>query len=505
VTLRAVILRAVPRAVTTERARLAVLCVFLFALYTTYAWVRHAHYLTTGFDLGIFDQVTRDYAGLRAPIVTLKGPGYNLLGDHFHPLIALWAPLYWVWPDPRMLLAAQAALVAASVVPVVRFARRRLVPAAALTVGAVYGLSWPLQRMIQFDVHEIAFAVPLIAVAIDQLDLVRRAESADGFSVRRYRWLVVACVALLGVREDMGAFVVLVAVLVVLRRPLPWRPGGRQRAVLGAGLAMTGVAGYELATAVVIPHFSGGAGFVYWTFPALGPDPAGAVRFALTQPWSVARLMVTPWVKAHTLLALGLPTLYLGLGSRYLLLAAPFLAQRMLNERELLWTTNFHYSSVLAPILVTAAVDTLSRLPWGWLTRAWLTRAWLVWCVGVVAFNLITVSGDYSLSKMLTARFWARDVRVQSITEALPKIPDGGCVEADNTIAPQLTGRATVFRVGRSDEQASWLVLDVTRDDTGWQGTSAAVAYEQALARGFTVVWARDAVVLMSRPGPLCR
>jgi len=336
-----------------------------------------------------------------------------------------------------------------------------------------------------------------------------------GFDPRRYRWVAVACLALLGVREDMGAFVVLVAALVALRRPWPWQPGGWrgldgrrggwQRWAVAGGLGLAGVAGYELATAVVIPRFSGGAGFVYWTFPALGPDPVSAARFALTQPWSVLRLMVTPWVKAHTLLALGLPTLYLGLASRYLLLAAPVLAQRMLNERELLWTTNFHYSSVLAPILVMAAVDTLGRLsPVRW-THGWAPRAWLVWCVAVVAFNMVTVSGDYSLSKMLTSRFWARDARVASIAEALPRIPDGVCIEADNTIAPQLTGRDTVFRVGRSDEQASWLVLDVTRDDTGWQGTSPAVAYEQALARGFTVVWARDAVVLMSRPGPACR
>ena len=60
----------------------------------------------------------------------LKAPGYNLLGDHFHPLIAVLAPLYWIWDDPRMLLLAQAALFAASMVPVARFAERRR-PAAA--------------------------------------------------------------------------------------------------------------------------------------------------------------------------------------------------------------------------------------------------------------------------------------------------------------------------------------------------------------------------------------
>ena len=62
------------------------------------------------YEYGIFDQAIRDYAHFRAPIVPLKGPGYNLLGDHFHPLIAVLAPLYWIWDDARMLLIAQAAL-----------------------------------------------------------------------------------------------------------------------------------------------------------------------------------------------------------------------------------------------------------------------------------------------------------------------------------------------------------------------------------------------------------
>ncbi len=48
--------------------------VFVVFLYTTYSWVRHDHYLTTGFDLGIFDQAVRAYAHFRPPIVPLKAP-----------------------------------------------------------------------------------------------------------------------------------------------------------------------------------------------------------------------------------------------------------------------------------------------------------------------------------------------------------------------------------------------------------------------------------------------
>jgi uncharacterized membrane protein len=151
-----------------QRAVLAGTAAVIFAAYTTYAFARHAKYETTGFDLGIFDQVVRAYAHFHAPISPLKGMGYNILGDHFHPILVLLVPLYWIWADPRMLLAAQAALFAVSILPVASFARRRFGGRAALVVAACYGLSWPLQRAVHFDFHEIAFAVPLIALVVER-------------------------------------------------------------------------------------------------------------------------------------------------------------------------------------------------------------------------------------------------------------------------------------------------------------------------------------------------
>ena len=60
-----------------ERWGLAGIVLLLFAAYTTYAWARHAKYETTGFDLGIFDQVVRAYAHFDAPTSPLKGIGYD--------------------------------------------------------------------------------------------------------------------------------------------------------------------------------------------------------------------------------------------------------------------------------------------------------------------------------------------------------------------------------------------------------------------------------------------
>ena len=140
------------------------------AFYLYHAFADQARFLTTGYDLGIFDQAIRAYAHFRAPMVPLKGAGYNIFGDHFHPIIAVLAPLYWVWDDLGVLLIAQAVLTAASIAVVYRFTRRRAGERFSLLVAAAYGFGWPLQALIDFDFHEVAFATPLAALAIDALD-----------------------------------------------------------------------------------------------------------------------------------------------------------------------------------------------------------------------------------------------------------------------------------------------------------------------------------------------
>jgi hypothetical protein len=520
----------------------------VFAVYVCYALIRHATFRTTGFDLGIFDQAIRDYAHFRAPIVPLKGPDYNLLGDHFHPLIAVLAPLYWIWDDPRMLLIAQAGLFAVSIVAVARFTARRFGTRTAWWVGLVYGFSWPLQRAVQFDFHEIALAVPLIAMLIDALDQ------------RRLRTVVICSVLLLGVREDMGALVVMAGVLMALPGTGarfggdPAGPRGswdRRRVLAGLGVVVLGLAGYRFATGIAIPALAPSGAFVYWTFPALGHDLPSAARFVLTHPWQVLVLFVTPQMKAHTLLAMVTPTAFLALGSRYLVLAVPFVAERMLNSRPQLWDTGFHYTSVIAPILVLAAVDTAHRLapvlgrrmaailrslpgvgrlrtpPGAGLSRpaggdvaparlrqrllagqlsartgragAGLVAVWLVWCVAAIGYGLATGSVNYPMSDLWSGTLWETTARVRAIRETLPLIPPRQCVEVDNQISPHLTPRNYVTQVTESHGLATWVLIDVSQEETGWRVPRPAEAMARTLDAGYRVVSVRGPIVVLHR------
>ncbi|MDR2380975.1 MAG: DUF2079 domain-containing protein, partial [Bifidobacteriaceae bacterium] len=162
-----------------------------FAAYLALSLRDWARLDSPSFDLAIFTQIIQGYAHLSAPVVDIKGPGFNAFGDHFSPLLALLAPFYRVFPTPVTLLVAQCVLVAFSAVPLGWAARRRLGKWPAIALTCAYILSWGLQSGIAVQFHEYALAVPLLALA-----LVWFIEE---------HWIATAITAglLIGVKEDL--------------------------------------------------------------------------------------------------------------------------------------------------------------------------------------------------------------------------------------------------------------------------------------------------------------
>ena len=428
-----------------------------------------------GRDLAIFDQVIRSWASFRLPTSDVLAPGANALGEHFSPAMALLAPLYWVWADPRILLGAQAALVAASIWPVWDFSRRRFGDRPALVVAVAYALSWQLQSLVAFDVHEVALAVPLIAVAINALDL------------EQDRVLILACAALLLVREDMGLFLVAVAAVLLVRR----------RFALAAGLAAVGAAVFGLLTLVVVPALAWDRTFHFWTFTQLGPDPRAALGNVLRRPWIVLQTAVMPDEKAYTLLLVLFPTAFMALGSVYGLLALPFLAEQLLNSRELLWRPSFHYWGVLAPILTMAAVDTVSRISRRLPDPRLLRNLWLSWITIVVAIGMLLLPASYS-ALMFLVTGTTTSKAAAALDGAVSLIPSGACVEADDRVLPHLGRDRRAFRVGGSQGLAPWVLVD--RSDSSELARVDGAAYASALMRdGWSVQAFDGSVVLLKR------
>src|SRR5215471_18947518 len=169
-----------------------VIALATFIAYDTISVFRYLRLDPGSWDLGIFTEYVKQLAYFHAPVVSIRGAGFNLLGDHFQPIVGLLAPVFRVFPTPETLLVAQALLTATSVIPVCRAAQEVLGTWASRGIGLAYGFSWGLQQMVNFDFHEIAFAVPLLAFSLSAL--VRR----------RPRPAILWALPLVFVKEDQG-------------------------------------------------------------------------------------------------------------------------------------------------------------------------------------------------------------------------------------------------------------------------------------------------------------
>jgi uncharacterized membrane protein len=364
-----------------------------FAAYTTLSVARYVRLDPGSWDLGIYTQYVRQLADLHAPVVAIRGPGFNLLGDHFQPIVALVAPFFRLFPTPVTLLVAQALLTAVSVVPVCRAARALLGTGVSRVIGVAYGFSWGLQQMIIFDFHEIAFAVPLLACSLSAL-VRRRPRAAAAWAlplvfVKEDQGLTVAAIGLVMIALAAGAGVrrwrerragppVAAAGLSVTDT---WPGDGTQAtngtpagkitpagngekagagtwALAGAVLVLWGLGWLALTIAVIIPHFNPAHHYMYWSDGGV-ISPGGA---HISAGGLLSQLTHAGPVKLRTTILVLLPVAFLALRSPLALVAVPGLALRFLSTNSSFWGTQFHYSATLMPIVFVAAIDGLARI-----------------------------------------------------------------------------------------------------------------------------------------------
>ncbi|WP_399089928.1 DUF2079 domain-containing protein [Streptomyces sp. BBFR2] len=437
----------------------------LFAAYATLSLLRNLTAGSASWDLGIFEQAVRGYAHLGAPIVDLKGPGTNILGDHFSPVLILLAPLYRLLPSPMTLLTAQAALFALSSVPVTRTAARFLGRARGLAVGVAYGLSWGLQKAVDFDFHEIAFALPLLAFALE--------------AVVRGRWTAAVCWAapLVLVKEDLGvtAAAIGVVVLVRARRAVPLAV-----ALIGFGLAATAV-----ALGVIIPGFNGTGSYDYWT--KLGGEGAAGPGIGAGEA-----LHTLLWV----LLPAGAP---LALRSPLLLAAVPTLGWRFVSHEPHYWGIDWHYNAVLMPVVFLALVDALERS--GRSPRPWL-RSLAGQLPAACLAAALALTCTLPLSRLTEAATYRVPPQTVAANRLLATVPDGASVEADIRPLSRLVSRTRVFWIGDTRGIAPDYVAVQLADGRTPQQAAAEAEQRHPRTRYAVSGTTTDLVVLRRTSGP---
>ena len=468
------------------RAVPAVIGLATFALYSALAVRQHQLFRTGGYDLGIFGQYAKSFAHLQAPTSTLlaKGAylsqaGPNLFGDHFSPILALLGPLYWLYPHVEALLVVQAGLVALSAAVVARCATRWLGRRQGAYIGIAYALSWGIQQLIGFDFHEVAFAVPLISLAI--------AAYLEG------RWPAAALwsLPLLLVKEDLGLTVFAFGLLLA-----------RRSRRVGIALCIVGPIAIGIALFTVIPHFTPGGSLGR---AGEGTDQGGGYAALLSHPWVLPYKLVWPPVKDLTILMLLVPVGFVALRSPLILLVMPTLLWRFSASTPSYWGLSWHYSAILMPIVFGALVDVLRRVDLQDSIHGMLPRRVVFDYVPIYAAVVaVALSIGFPLHQLTTPSFWETSDRVRADNAAIKMVPQGALVAATNDLSPHLVDTATVYPlvdigvVDRLPHPVGWIVADLELPDL--KAPPGVALIQHLRAEGFCQVFDQDGVVVLHRP-----
>jgi len=429
-----------------------------------------------------------------------------LLADHWSPVLALLAPLYWIHDSPATLLVAQGVLFALAIPPLWAYTRRQIGPGAAYFVCVAYALSLPVMEAVIFDFHEVAFVPVLTAVMVERFDAGKRWHG------------ILAAVALLLVKEDMGLLVAGFGGYLLLTR----------RRWTGLAFVVGGVAATWAATHLLIPAFGGSASF-YWAYGQFGSTLGGALLNVLTHPLHALHVFVTPGVKARTMIGLLAMFGFLPLASPMVVAVLPLLAERMLaSGYPLWWQAKFQYNAFLVMMLCCAAVDGAARLQRHWPERwnAWLrlpggrnpdppgtprdrgdpsprtplAKPATLWAAAICAAALVYLPSS-PFGSLLKPGFYNTNARMRAAAAAVAHVPAGVEVEASNNIGPALSGRDTVLLLDGTPRWAPWVVGDTLGLDFPFC-TPSQQAQEVAYLRahGYALVYADHGYMVLHRP-----
>jgi uncharacterized membrane protein len=438
---------------------------------------RHARFGSNAYDLGLYDQSIWGFSrfDLLLDNTVLRVP--TLLGNHFSPILVTLAPLLWIWDDARMLLIAQGFLIASAGVPIYLWARDRLGFPAAFAFELAYLGYWAVIAGALYDFHELAFAAPIISLALYAVLTGRN----------RLLWAMVVLGLLTKENLPLTFAAVGLYVACVQRR---WRLGG---AIIGACALGFGVI-YKLALPAIT-----GAAYAHWFYPELGSGPGSAARHVFLHPVDTLRLLLTPSAKLRALFNLFAPWLVLPLLSPMLIVALPTLAERFLSEKESHWGQGFHYSLVLAPILAFSAIDTTARLTR--LVSERIRQALLV--TGAAALVLAGIAFTFGRMRPLSElRRYTSAAHAADIEACLATIPGGSSVAATSALVPHLSHRKRIWVLDdRPIPTAQALAIDTYTWTYPLTVPQLEALQRRSLANGYSVACRRPGTVVLLRRG----
>jgi uncharacterized membrane protein len=446
--------------------------------YSAISLDRHNRFGST-LDLATQAQTVWGYSRLEIIPNTVIGIP-NLLGDHFHPILMVLAPLFWIWDSAAVLLLAQAVLLALAGLPIYLWGAERLGALAGLAFQASFYVYWGIFAGVLFDFHHVVVAVAAVSWAL------------YATVTRRNLLLALSVAVAMLTREDVALTLIALGFYVVIVQ---------RRLLLGAVLMGLNALWFGLLIGAIMPALAE-TPYRHWTFNALGSGPLGAAWHVIRDPFGSLELLFRPIAKARVWVASLGNWLFLPLVSPLALIAIPDFLERFWNDLPYVWTFHMQYSMAAAPILAFAAVDGAARLK-AWRLVRERSSIGLLAALAVLATSAVLSVAIDPLAELSTYVSSATAAGIQSCLNVIP--PSASVASTQNLLA-HLATRTQIYQIpiqkvdGSSVDPISvnvrYLAIDMSTEGNDAKYRSVV---QSALGSGYGVACTRRLTVILEK------
>jgi uncharacterized membrane protein len=392
--------------------------------------MRHDHFGTFGFDLGIYDQGVWLLSRFRDPFVTVRG--LELFGHHMNAILLLLVPGYWLGGGPHFLLAVQVLAQASGALAIFLLARDRLGDRWLATALAITLLMHPAYQFFIWEFfHPDALAVAPLLFAY------------WAAREKRWGWFCVAAALALACKEDVALAMVMVGIVIIARRE--WR--------IGLAVALGSLAWFGIATRVLIPAFNGIGPFYDSFFGEFGKTPFEVVKNAALHPTKTLSVASRPDRVNYYRMMLA-PVAFLPLaGWSGMLVGVPMLAVNALSSFPYQREIRYHYAALVLAGIMLGTVEAIALLG-----RNLAVRRFLVGLVVVTSFGATVAWGPSPVGTKFRQGYWPLgvDERRAAKRKAMRVVSDSRSVSAIYDFVPHLTHRERIYEFPVPWRNVNW-------------------------------------------------
>lgn len=382
------------------------------------------------YDFGIFARAIYLASQFKEPIIDhFVVGGKSIFADHFHPIILLFAPVFWFTKQAEILLVVQAIFVGISGIFIYLTAQSVLKNQWwSLCLTAIYFSFIGLHYALIAEFHEITL-LPL-PLSMFFYALV----------TKKTRLYVLSTVAVLLVKESTFIIPAFFCLTQSMTSKGNWRK-------LNVVLVVSSLVYGLLAIKVIIPHFSGGEyqyskGFSLSSIQKMWDTPLKIKTF-----WQIlASYGFLPLLAPETL-----PPVLFNLYTRF--------SEDSISRHSL----GLHYNAEIAPTLLFACIFAIQRIQKLFEKKA-ITSLVLI---GVVFwsmyFSFIHLDSPFRLA--LLSDFYKHSHSFTFLDTLVQKVPHDGLVMSQANLAPRLVDRDLVMlRIEYEKYNPDWIVVDTRKD-----------------------------------------